>query len=325
MSPNIRVSLLRLPVAAIALVSCLAGAQAYPIRPIRLIVPYAAGGAVDAMARVFGQKYAERLGQPVLVENRPGAGGNIGAETVAKAPPDGYAWLINTSGQAVAPGLYRKLNYDPLKDLAPVSLLVISTLILVANNEFPVTSVKELISYAKAHPGKVNFGSTGVGSGPHLAQELFKSSAGVDMVHVPYKGDAQLFPALFANEIQIAIVPSQTGLPHIRSGKLKVIGVTNAKRASALPESPTIGESLPGYEFSGWDGLFTTAGTPAGILQRISGETARVLHSPDVARYYAGWGVEAVGSSPEEFAARYRDDVAKYAHIIREAKVPLVD
>ncbi len=312
-------------VVSAAVASSAALGQAYPTRPVRLVVPYAAGGAVDAMARVFGQKYAEALGQPVLVENRPGAGGNIGAETVAKAAPDGYSWLINTSGQAVAPGLYRKLNYDPLKDLAPVSLLVVSTLILVANNELPASSVKDLVAYAKANPGKLNFGSTGIGSGPHLAQEMFKSAAGLDMLHVPYKGDAQLFPALFANEVQIAVVPSQTGLPHIKSGKLKVLAVAGGRRAAALPEAPTIGETIPGYDFTGWDGLFATGGTGTEIIRRISGETEKVLRSPDVAKYYAAWGVEPVGSTPEEFAARYRSDVAKYARIIREAKVPLVD
>ena len=311
--------------AVLAAGSGVALAQGYPNKPVRLVVPYAAGGAVDAMARVFAQKYAESLGQPVLVENRPGAGGNIGAEAVAKASPDGYSWLINTSGQAVAPGLYRRLNYDPLKELAPVSLLVVSTLILVANNDLPASSVKELIAYAKSNPGKLNFGSTGIGSGPHLAQEMLKSAAGLDMVHVPYKGDAQLLPALFSNEVQIAVVPSQTGLPHIKSGKLRALAVTAGKRAQALPDTPTVGESLPGYDFTGWDALFTTAGTPAEIIRRISEETAKVLHAPDVAKYYAGWGVEPVGSSPEEFTARFRADVAKYARIIREARVPLVD
>ncbi len=274
-------------------------AQGYPSKPIRLVVPYAAGGAVDAMARVFGQKYAESLGQPVLVENRPGAGGNIAAENVAKAPPDGYSWLINTSGQAVAPGLYRKLNYDPLKDLVPVSLMVVSSLVLVANTQSGIASVKDLIAYARANPGKLNFGSTGIGSGPHLAQEMLKSAAGLDMVHVPYKGDAQLFPALFANEVLIAVVPSQTGFPHIKSGKLRALAVTAARRAQALPDTPTVGESIPGYDFTGWDGLFTTAGTPPEIVRRINEETARVLHAPDVAKYYAGGGVEPVGSTPE--------------------------
>jgi tripartite-type tricarboxylate transporter receptor subunit TctC len=291
------------------------------------VVPYAAGGAVDAMARVFAQKYADAWGQPVVVENRPGAGGNIGSEVVAKAPPDGHTWLLNTSGQAIAPSLYRKLNYDALKDLAPVTTYVAAALILVVPPQVPATTVKELIALAKAQPGKLNFGSTGIGSGPHLAQEMFKSMAGIDVVHVPYKGDAPLFPALFANEVQFAVVPSQTALAHVKAGKVRVLAVTNARRSAALPEVPTVAEAggLAGYEFGGWTGLFTTGGTPREVIRRIAEETSKLMRAPDVTKYFPLWGVESYHLGTEDFTARYLSDIEKYARIIREARIAQVD
>jgi tripartite-type tricarboxylate transporter receptor subunit TctC len=302
-------------------------AQAYPSKPIRLVVPYAAGGAVDAMARVFGPKYSEAWGQPVVIENRAGAGGNLGSEVVAKAAPDGHVWLLNTSGQAVAPALYRKLNYDAIKDLAPVSTFIAAALILVTPPQVQAGTLRELIALAKAQPGKLNFGSTGIGSGPHLAQELFKSMAGIDVVHVPYKGDAMLFPALFVNEVQFGVVPSQTAMAHVRSGKVKALAVTNARRSSALPDVPTVAESGPlaGYEFGGWTGLFVTAGTPREVIRRINDETARVVKLPEVVKYYSAWGVEPDYRNTEDFTARYHADIEKYTRIVRDARVPLVD
>ena len=311
---------------ALLAASFAAHAQTFPGKPIHFVVPYAAGGAVDAMARVFAQKYAEAWGQPVLVENRAGAGGNIGSEAVAKAAPDGTTWLLNTSGQAVAPALYRRLNYDPVKDLTPVATYVAAALILVTPPQLGVNSVGDLVALAKSQPGRLNFGSTGIGSGPHLAQELFKSMTGIDAIHVPYKGDAPLFPALFSNEVQFAVVPSQTALTHIRNGKLKVLAVTNAKRSSALPDVPTVAESgVPGYEFGGWTGLFTTGGTPREIVKRIDEETARLVKLPDVAKYFVAWGVEPDYRNTEEFMARYLADIEKYTRIVRNAKIPLVD
>ncbi len=312
--------------AALALFACAATAQNFPAKPIRYVVPYAAGGAVDAMARVFAQRYAEAWGQPVLVENRAGAGGNIGSEVVAKAAPDGHTWLINTSGQAIAPALYRKLNYDAVKDLAPVATYVAAALIVVTPLQVPVNSIKDLIALARAQPGKLNFGSTGIGSGPHLAQELFKSMAGIDVVHVPYKGDAPLFPALFTNEVQFAVVPSQTALAHIRAGKVRVLAITNAKRSSALPDVPTVAEAgLPGYEFGGWTGLFATGGTSRDIIRRIVDETAKLMQAPEVQKYFPAWGVEPDFRGTEEFTARYHADIDKYVRIIRDAKIPQVD
>jgi len=319
----------RVAVAAGAALLCAAAgvaAQSYPTKPVRLIVPYAAGGAVDAMARVFGQKYSELWGQTVIVENRAGAGGNIGSEVVAKAAPDGHTLLINTSGQAVAPALYKRLNYDAVKDLEPIAGTVASALILVTPLQSSAGSVKEFIALAKAQPGKLNFGSTGIGSGPHLSQEMFKSMAGIDIVHIPYKGDAPLFPALFTNEVQLAVVPSQTALAHIKAGKLRVLAVTNARRSTSLPEVPTVAESgLPGYEFGGWTGLFASGGTPREVIRKISSDTTRMLVAPEVTLYYPRWGVELFNLSTEEFTARYLADIDKYARIIRDAKIPQVD
>jgi tripartite-type tricarboxylate transporter receptor subunit TctC len=313
-------------VVALALCALGAHAQSFPSRPVRMVIPYAAGGAVDAMARVFAPRYSEILGQPVIIENRAGAGGNIGSEIVAKSAPDGLTWLFNTSGQAIAPALYKRLNYDALKDLVPVSTTVAASLILVTPPQLPVKNIRELIALAKAQPGKLNFGSTGIGSGPQLAQELFKSMTGIDVTHVPYKGDAPLFPALFTNEVQFAVVPSQTALAHIRSGKVRALAVTNEKRASALPDVPTVAESgVPGYEYGGWTGFFVSGGTPEAIVRRISEETARIVKMPDVEKFYPNWGVEWDYRTPEEFAARYRSDIEKYRQIIRDAKIPQVD
>jgi tripartite-type tricarboxylate transporter receptor subunit TctC len=317
---------LKLAAVLVALGAAGAHAQTFPSKPIRMVVPYAAGGAVDAMARVFAPKYAEVLGQPVLIDNRAGAGGNIGSEIVAKSAPDGSTWLINTSGQAVAPALYKRLTYDAVKELAPVATWVAAALIVVTPPQVKAASVGELIALAKSQPGKLNFGSTGIGSGPHLAQELLKSMAQIDVVHVPYKGDAPLFPALFTNEVQFAVVPSQTALAHIKAGKVRAIAVTNAKRSSALPDVPTVAESgLPGYEFGGWTGLFVSGGTPRDVIRRLNDETARIVKMPEVSKFYAVWGVEPDYRNTEDFTARYLGDIEKFSKIVRDARIPQVD
>ncbi len=304
----------------------LAHAQSWPAKPIRFIVPYAAGGATDAMARVYAQKFQEAWGQPVVVENRAGAGGNIGAEVVAKSAPDGYTWLLNTSGGAIAPGLYRKLNYDPVKDLTPVTQFVTTSLVLVASPQLSVNSPRELLALARSQPGKLNFGSTGVGSAPHLVGEMFKAAEHLEVTHVPYKGDAQVFPALISNEIQFSFVPPQSGLALIKSGKVHALAVTGSRRSSSLPDLPTMTEAgVPGVVYNGWVGLFTRAGTPPEIVHKIADETAKMLHSPDVMKYNPGWGVDPVGNSPEEFGAIFRSEVDKFAKLIREANIPLAD
>jgi tripartite-type tricarboxylate transporter receptor subunit TctC len=297
----------------------------YPTKPIRLIVPYAAGGATDNYARYFSVKFGEGLGQPVVVENRPGAGGNIGAAVVAKAAPDGHTWLLNTAGQAIAPGLYKKLSYDAAKELQPAVMLVRSVQVLVVSPGMAPKSVAELIALAKAEPGRINYGTTGVGSGPHLAGELFKSLTGVNIVHVPYKGDAGLVPALLANEVQMSFLPSPSALPQIRSGKLRALGVASATRSPSLPEVPPVGETVPGYDLVTWAGIFTTGGTPRDIVQKVSAEGLRIMKLPETQKMVATWGVEPVATGVEGFEARYRADIEKFAKLIREANIPQED
>jgi tripartite-type tricarboxylate transporter receptor subunit TctC len=317
---------LRMLALALAAVSSAALGQTWPAKSIRLVVPYAAGGATDAYARVFGPKFVEAWGQQVVVENRPGAGGNIGSAIVAKAPPDGYTILLNTSGQAIAPALYRKLPYDAARDLQPVVMLVRGVQVLMVSPGIPANSVKELIALAKAQPGKINFGSNGVGSGPHLAGELFRALAGVDIVHIPYKGDVALTPALLAGEVQMAFLPAVAAAPLVRSGKLRPLGVASATRTSFMPDVPTVAESgVPNYDLSTWAGLFVPAGTPREVVQKISAEGVRLVKSPELQKIMVNWGVEGLGIGVEGFEERYRADIEKYVRLIREAGIPQQD
>jgi tripartite-type tricarboxylate transporter receptor subunit TctC len=309
-----------------ACVPAVASAQAWPSKPVRIIVPYAAGGATDTYARTFGAKLSEMWSQPVVVDNRPGAGGNIGAALVAKGPADGYSILLNTSGQAIAPALYRKLPYDTAKELQPVVMLVRSAQVLVTNPSLGAANVGEFVKMAKAQPGRINFGSTGIGSGPHLAGELFKSLAGVDIVHVPYKGDSALTPALLSNEVQSSFLPSQAAMPHVKSGKLKPLAVASGTRSQHLPDVPTIAESgVPGYELSTYAALFVVSGTPRDIVQKISADTARMLKTPEVLKILANWGVEPAAIGVDQFEPIFRSDLDKYAKLVRDARIPLVD
>ncbi len=310
----------------LALQSAAALGQAYPIKPVRLVVPYAAGGATDSYARVLGPRFSEAWGQQVIVENRPGAGGNIGAAIVAKATPDGYSILLNTSGQAIAPALYRKLTYDPAKELQPVMMLVRGVQILTVSPGVPVNNFKELLALIKAQPGKFNYGSTGVGSGPHLAGELFRSLAGVDIVHVPYKGDSGLTPALLANEVQMAFLPSAAATSLIRAGKLRPLAVASATRTVFLPDVPTLAEAgVANYELSTWSGLFVTAGTPRDIVHKISNEGVRIIKSAEMQKNLTNWGVEALGVGVEGFEVRFKADIEKFAKLIRDAGIPQTD
>jgi len=312
--------------AAAALCLGNAFAQSYPTKPIRLVVPYAAGGATDAYARVYAPKYAEAWGQPVVVENRPGAGGNVGAELVAKSAPDGYIWLLNTAGQAIAPALFRKLNYDAARDLVPAAQIASTCLILAVSADAHVSSVKELVARAAAQAGKFNFGSTGVGSAPHLVGEMFKSSGAIDIVHVPYKGDVQLLPALLSNEVQIAFLPSGSALPMMKANKLRALASTGRLRSVSAPDLPTMAEAgMPGVEYNGWSALFVASGTPGEIVARIGAEMTRFVRSPDMGKYFAAWGVEQPSIAPEALAASYKAEIEKYARVVREAHIPLVD
>ena len=306
--------------------SAAAAAQTYPNKPVHLVVPFAAGGAVDLIGRTFAQKVTEIWKQQVIVDNKAGAGGNIGADAVAKATPDGYTLLINISGQAISAALYRKLPFDPVKDFTPVTQLTSTYLILVANTKVPANSVKELVALAKSRPGKLNYGSTGIGASPHLAGELLKSVAGIDVVHVPYKGDAPLTPALLADEVQFGFLPLSSVLQHIQAGKLRALGVTGAKRGASVPDVPTFIEAgLPEFEYSGWIGIFAPGGMPRDLAHKIGADFVKALNQPEVLALLPGWGYEPVGGTPEQFAAKYQADIGFYTRIIREAKVPLVD
>ena len=302
------------------LVSQAALAQAWPNRPVRFIVPFAAGAGInDIMARLVGQHLGAALGQPVVIENRAGSGGIAGTEAAAKAAPDGYTFLMTNVSLITSAYLYSKLSYDPQKDLVPVTLVATSPLLLVVNPTLPAKSVQEFVAYAKAHPGKLNFGSGGVGSTPHLSVELFKSAAGFDAVHVPYKGGAPALNDLIGGQISFMIENVPGTMPFVKSGKLRALAITSAERSPLEPALPTMAASgVPGYEVVGWQGLFAVAGTPHEIVARLQAEVAKVLRLSDVRERLAGLGADGVGSTPEEFASFVRAEHARLGSVIRE-------
>jgi tripartite-type tricarboxylate transporter receptor subunit TctC len=295
-------------------------AAEYPDKSIRLIVPAAPGGGADFVARIVGTKLTESMGQTVVVDNRAGASGTIAAESTAKAPADGHTLLMGQSTSVViAPQLYTKLGYDTLRDLIPVTLVARVPNILVVHPSVAATSVKELIALAKARPDLLNFGSAGNGAPSHLAGEMFKTTAGVAMVHVPYKGAGLAVNALLAGEIQVMFAPSVAVLPQVKAGRLRALAVTSAARSSAVPELPTLAESgLPGYDISSWFGLFAPASTPAPVVEKIYRETAKALLSPDVRERFSREGAEPVASTPVEFGAYVRSEFSKYAKLVKD-------
>lgn len=294
-------------------------AQAYPSKPIRFVVPYPAGGPLDTIARLLGAKVGESVKQPVVVDNKPGAGGNIGADIVAKSAPDGYTILMGAvATHAINPTLYKAIPYDPIKDFAPVTQVASTPNVLVVHPSVPTTSVREFIAHAKANPGKLNFGSGSTGSAGHLAGELFKSMAGVDMAHIPYKGAAPAMQDLVAGQIQLMFDNLASALTQVRAGKVKALAVTTAKRTPFAPEIPTVAESgLPGFDISTWFGVFAPAGTPREALDRLHAEFAKALAAPDVREKMVNMGAEPVGNRPEEFAAFVRAEAEKYAGVIK--------
>ncbi len=294
-------------------------AQPYPAKPIRFVVPYPAGGPLDIVARLTAQKVSESVKQPVVVDNKPGAGGNIGADVVAKSPPDGYTILMGAvATHAINPTLYASLPYDPVTDFAPVTQIASTPNVLIVNAAIPAANVREFIAYAKAHPGELNFGSGSSGSAGHLAGELFKAMAGVDMVHVPYKGAAPAMQDLVGGRIQLMFDNLASALAQVRAGKVRALAVTTARRSELAPELPTIAESgLPGFDISTWFGIFAPAGTPREVVERLHAEFTRALAAPDVRERMIALGAEPVGNRPEEFAAYIRAEAGKYARVIK--------
>ena len=306
--------------AAAMLLASSAQAQTYPNRPLRIIVPAAAGGTIDILARVFSVRLSAGLGQPVVVENRAGAGTNIGMEAVARSAPDGYTFLMGGVTIATNPALYAKLAFDPAKDLVPVSLVVSSGNVLAVNPELPVNSVKELVEYARAHPGELNFGSPSSGSTPHLAGELFSALTGVKMVHVPYKGAAAGLNDLIAGRVQLSFDNIPPAIPHVRGGKLRALAVTSARRSALLPEIPTMIEAgIAGFDVSAWFGLLAPAGTPREAIQRVQAETAKALQAGELRERLNQLGFDVVGGTPEAFAELIRGETLRWSRIIRDS------
>jgi tripartite-type tricarboxylate transporter receptor subunit TctC len=302
------------------------GAEPYPTKVIRLIVPYAAGGTGDIIGRLVGVKLAENLGQSVIIDNRPGAGGNIGAEATARAAPDGYTVVIAATSLASNPSLQKKMTFDPLKDLVPVSGCCEVATILVVHPSLPVKSVKELTALAKANPAKLSYASSGFGTTSHLAAELFKVTARVDMVHVPYKADSVAMPDVLAGRVPVMFMLQTTSLPQIKAGKVRPLAVSTAKRSPALPDLPTVAEAgLPGYEISAWFGLFVPAGTSREIVEKLGAAQVKAVRSRDMQERLSEHGFVPIGTPPDQFAAFFRGEVQKWARVVKEGKLALID
>jgi tripartite-type tricarboxylate transporter receptor subunit TctC len=309
-----------LPVAVFAVAA--SGQTSYPSRPVRFIVPSAAGGGTDIIARAIAQKLSESLGQQFVVDNRPGAGQMIGIELAAKSPADGHTIVMAASTLAINSVMYKKVSYDPVRDFAPITQAASLPNVLVVHPSLPVKSVAELIAYAKQRPGQLNFASAGIGTSPQMSVELLKSMAGIDMVHIPYKGTSPGVVDLLAGQVTVMTPNVLTALPHIKAGKLRALAVTSAKRSGALPDIPTIAEAgLPGYDSTQWYGVLAPAGTPHEIVARLHAEIVRALRLPDVRERLAADGAEAVGSTPEEFAAFIQSEIEKWTAVARSAGI----
>jgi tripartite-type tricarboxylate transporter receptor subunit TctC len=294
----------------------------YPNRPVRVIVPSSPGGGTDILTRLLTPQLTERLGQQVVVDNRPGAGSIIGNEIVARSPPDGYTLLMGISTLAILPSMHTKLSYDALRDLSPITQAISAPNILLVHPSLPVKSVKELIALAQKHPGELNFASAGLGTNPHLSMELFLSMAKIKMVHIPYKGLGPAMVDLLAGHVVVATATMLTGLPHVKSGRLRGLGVTGARRSSVLPDLPTVAEAgVPGYEVVQWYGLLAPAHTPVEIIGKLHAAMASALQTPAIKEKLAADGTEAVGNTPEDFARFIRAETNKWARVAREAGI----
>ena len=294
--------------------------QTYPTRPIRMVVPSSPGaGVTDIMARLIGQHLSGNIGQQIVIDNRPGASGILGSEVVSRAVPDGYTLLIANVSLVVNPYLYPKMPYDPLKDFMPITMVNSAPLLLVVHPSIAAKSVMELITYAKAHPGQLNYGSGGLGSTPYLAAELFKSLSGIDVVHVPYKGGAPALSDLVGGQLSFMIENMPGTMPYARAGSLRALAITSLQRSQLAPELPTMAEAgVPGYEMSGWNGIFAVKGTPPEIVMRLHSALAKILRSAEMRQEMAVLGAEPIGDTPEEFAEFLRADMARWGKIIQE-------
>jgi tripartite-type tricarboxylate transporter receptor subunit TctC len=317
-----RAASLALATACAGLGSGLAPAQTYPSKAIRLVVPSSPGGGTDIVGRVLAQKLSESMGQQVVVENRAGAGTMIGNELVAKSAPDGYTLLMGISTLAIIPAMYSVVRYDALRDFAPISQVVTVPNVLLVHPSVPVRSVRELISLAKSRRAELVAGSAGTGTSPHLSLELFRTMAGIDVVHVPYKGSGQSIVGLLSGEIALMFAAVPTAMPHLKSTKVRALGVTTSTRSEALPELPTIAQAgLPGYEATQWFGVLAPAGTPRAVIDRLHQEVTSALRATDVRRHLAGEGAEVVASTPEQFRAYLKAETAKWAKVIKAAGI----
>lgn len=294
-------------------------AQAYPNKPIRFVVPYAPGGTSDILARIIGQRLSDHVGQQLIIDNRPGAGGNIGSDLVAKATPNGYTILMaNVATHAINPSLYRKMPYDAVRDFSPITLVADVPTVLVVSPSMPAKSVQQLIGLAKSKPAALNFASAGTGTTQHLGGELFKSMAGIDMVHVPYKGGGPALIDLLAGQVALMFPNIPLVLPHIKSGKVRALAVASSKRSQVLPEVPTVAEAgLPGFEVATWFGVLGPARMPKGIVTRLHDEIVGVIGSPETTERFAGIGANVVTSSPDEFGAYIKTEITKWAKVIK--------
>jgi tripartite-type tricarboxylate transporter receptor subunit TctC len=307
--------------AAVAQDAANKGGPAYPARNGRIIVGFAAGGGADVLARLFAQKFSESFGQSFLVDNRPGAGGNIATDLTAKSTPDGHTLNMAVSSHAINQSLYAKLPYDPVKDFAPVSLVAVAANMLVAHPSVPIASLRDLIALAKTKPGQISYSSSGSGTAQHLAMELFRSMAGIQLLHVPFNGGAPAITAAIAGQVQLHTNSLPTALPHVKGGKLRGLGVTGVERSQLAPEIPTVAEAggLPGYEATVWYGLLAPAGTPAPVVAKLNAEVQRLLQQRDVRDRMVGLGFEPTRNTPEEYHALIRSDVVKWGKVVRDS------
>jgi tripartite-type tricarboxylate transporter receptor subunit TctC len=300
-----------------------APAQTYPEKPVRLIVPFSAGSAVDTLARIPGQKLSELWGQQVVVDNRVGANGIIGTEAAAKAPADGYTLVLaNDAGLATSPALYPKLPYDPLRDFAPIALAASIPVVLVVNSAFPASTVKELVSQAKANPGKIHYASGGNGSAQHLPMEMFKLTAGIDLVHVPYKGLGPAFNDVVAGQIPVMFAGMSNVFPHVKSGRIRALAIGGATRSAAMPELPTMQEAgVAGFDYAAWAGFLAPAGTPVSVINKLNSDLRNVLGLPEVREKLVALGFEVSPGTPQEFGVKIEREMAKVARVVKEAGI----